>query len=110
MASPGTVHGSWLSFSVRPFMSLRDFAVLLAMLGLIPFSLARPWIGILGWYWIAYMVPHGLTWGFARTLPIAMAVGGATLVGFIFSTDRKPLPRTGTTFFMLACSVHFTLT
>src|SRR5216684_4209427 len=89
---------------------IRDFVVLFIIIGLIPVSLKRPWHGILGWYWIAYMVPHGLTWGFARTLPVAMIVGGATLVGFILSKDRKPLPRTGTTFFMLASSVHFTLT
>lgn len=91
-------------------MNLRDLAVFLVMIGLVPVSLRRPWIGILGWYWIAYMVPHGLAWGFARTLPIAMVVGGATLVGFLFLKDRKPLPRIGATFFMLACSVHFTLT
>ena len=91
-------------------MSLRDLAVFFAMIGLVPVSLRRPWIGILGWYWIAYMVPHGLTWGFAKTLPIAMVVGGATLVGFVLCKDRKPLPRTWTTFFMLACTVHFTLT
>ena len=89
---------------------IRDFVVLFIIIGLIPVSLKRPWHGILGWYWIAYMVPHGLTWGFARTLPVAMIVGGATLVGFILSKDRKPLPRTGTTFFMLAFSVHCTLT
>jgi putative inorganic carbon (hco3(-)) transporter len=89
---------------------LRDVVVLLVVIGLVPVSLVRPWLGVLAWYWIAYMVPHGLTWGFARTLPVAMLVGGATLVGFLFSKDRKPIPRTGTTFFMLACSLHFTLT
>src|SRR6266567_3499949 len=42
---------------------IRDFVVLFIIIGLIPVSLKRPWHGILGWYWIAYMVPHGLAWG-----------------------------------------------
>ena len=72
---------------------MRDIAVLVSILALVPVSLRTPWIGILGWYWIACFVPQGLAWGFARTLPVGMIVGGATLVGFLFTKDRKPLPR-----------------
>src|SRR5262245_40001477 len=89
---------------------MRDIAVLLSVLALVPVSLRTPWLGILGWYWIAYFVPHGLSWGFARTLPVAVIVGGATLVGFLFTKDRKSLPRNAATFFMLACTLQFTLT
>jgi putative inorganic carbon (hco3(-)) transporter len=91
-------------------MPIRDIAFVLIWLSLIPVSLARPWIGILSWYWIAYFVPHGLTWGFARSLPVALAIGGATLVGFVLSKDKKPLPRCAITFFMFAFVVHYTLT
>src|SRR2546427_379790 len=89
---------------------IRDVVFLLLWMGLIPASFFRPWIGILAWYWIAYMVPHGQTWGFARTLPVAIGIGAATLLGFLFSNDRKSLPRSRVTFFMLAFSVDFTLT
>ena len=90
---------------------IRDVVFLLMWLGLIPVSFFRPWIGILAWYWIAYMVPHGQTWGFARTLPVAVGIGAATLLGFVLSSkDRKPLPRNPITFFVLAFCVHFTLT
>jgi probable O-glycosylation ligase (exosortase A-associated) len=91
-------------------MPFRDIIFLLMWLYLIPVSLVRPWIGILAWSWIAYFVPHGLTWGFARSIPVAIGIGGATLVGFLLTKDRKPLPRCAVTFFMLACVVHFTLT
>jgi probable O-glycosylation ligase (exosortase A-associated) len=91
-------------------MPFRDITFLLIWLYLIPVSLVRPCIGILAWYWIAFFVPHGLTWGFARELPVAIAIGGATLVGFLLTKDKKPLPRCAVTFFMLACVVHFTLT
>src|SRR6266404_4267127 len=63
---------------------LRDYILLAVVGGLVPVSLMRPWIGVLGWFWIAYMVPHALTWGFGRTLPLAAIVGGATLAGFLF--------------------------
>lgn len=89
---------------------LRDVIVLAIIAGLVPVSALRPWLGILAWYWIAFMVPHGLTWGFARTLPVAMLIGGATLLGWVFTKDRKPLPRTWTVFALLLLAAHFTLT
>jgi probable O-glycosylation ligase (exosortase A-associated) len=89
---------------------VRDILFVSICLGLVPVFLRRPWIGILGWYGVAYFVPQGISWGFARSFPFAMVVGSATLLGFIFTKDRKPLPRNAATFFMLACTVQFTLT
>jgi putative inorganic carbon (HCO3(-)) transporter len=91
-------------------VGVRDILFVSIALGLVPLCLRSPWIGILAWYWTAYFVPQGLSWGFARSFPFAMVVGGATLLGFIFTKDRKPLPRNAATFFMLACTVQFTLT
>jgi putative inorganic carbon (HCO3(-)) transporter len=89
---------------------LRDLVFLIVWLGLIPTSLIRPWVGILAWNWIAFMAPHGLTWGFARTLPVAMAIGGATLVGWLFTTERKSIPRTWPFIGLLFFTIHITLT
>ena len=89
---------------------LRDFVFIVVWLGLIPVSLIRPWIGILVWYWLAFMVPHGLTWGFSRTLPVAMAIGGATLLGWLFVKERKPIPMTWTVIGVGLMTIHFTLT
>jgi hypothetical protein len=88
---------------------LRDYILLAVLGGLVPVSLMRPWIGVLGWFWIAYMVPHALTWGFGRTLPLAALVGGATLAGFLFTKDRRPLPRSVTVALMLLFFAHITL-
>lgn len=68
----------------------RDLAVLLVVLGSLPVTLARPWIGILVWCWLAYMNPHRLGWGFAYDFPFALLVAVATLVGFVFSGTRRP--------------------
>jgi putative inorganic carbon (HCO3(-)) transporter len=89
---------------------LRDVVLLIVVIGLVPVSLIRPWLGILAWYWIAFMVPQGLTWGFGRTLPVGILIGGATLLGWVFTKDRKPIPRTWTVFILLVLVAHFTLT
>jgi len=39
-----------------------------------------------------------------------LVIGCATLLGFIVTKDRKPLPRNAATFFMLALTVQITLT
>jgi probable O-glycosylation ligase (exosortase A-associated) len=88
---------------------LRDYVLVAVLGGLVPASLIRPWVGVLGWFWIAYMVPHSLTWGFGRNLPVAALVGGATLAGFLFTKDRRPLPRSGTMFLVLLFFAHITL-
>lgn len=89
---------------------MRDLLLLASLLYLVPVSLMRPWIGVLGWFWISYFVPHSFTWGFGRRLPVAMLVGGATLVGFLFTRDRKPLPGTLSVVFLLLFGLHITIT
>lgn len=89
---------------------LRDVFLLVAVAGLVPASLFRPWIGVLGWSWIAYMAPHMLSWGFGRTLPVAALIGGATLLGLFITRDKKPLPRTLVVFLLGLFAVHFTAT
>jgi probable O-glycosylation ligase (exosortase A-associated) len=59
---------------------------------LIPVCFIRPWMGVLVWSWIGFMNPHRLTWSFASTLPVAMIVGVATLLGLLVSRDRKMVP------------------
>lgn len=70
----------------------RDFVVTAVILGLLPFCLAAPWIGVLTWSWIGYMNPHRLTFGFAYDLPFAFMVMAATLLGLPFAKDKKGLP------------------
>ncbi len=71
---------------------MRDLALTAITLGLLPVCLYRPWIGILAWYWFGLMNPHMFTWGFARTMPFAMMIALATLVGALISRDRKAIP------------------
>jgi probable O-glycosylation ligase (exosortase A-associated) len=89
---------------------MRDFAVTGIIFGLLPLCLARPWIGVLLWSWIGYMNPHRLAWGFARTMPFASIVAIVTLVGLVFTTERRPLPRTREVYLLLALWALFVIT
>jgi len=89
---------------------MRDlvFAGVFALL--IPVCLVRPWVGVLAWSWIAFMNPHRLTWGFATTLPVAMIVAVATLVGMLITRDRKSIPGTPEMAILALMVVDYTAT
>ncbi len=72
---------------------MRDIAVTTVIFALLPFCLSKPWVGIVVWNWFGLMNPHRLTWGFAySSIPFAMMIGGATLIGAMFAKDRRPIP------------------
>lgn len=81
---------------------MRDFLVVLAVFGSIPFILAQPQIGILMWYWVSLMNPHRLAWTYSYDLRVALIVGGATLLAWIFSRERKLPPSTATNWLLAA--------
>lgn len=78
---------------------MRDIALLLMLIGVLPFILKKPWIGIVAWVVVSVMNPHRLTYGFAYTLPVAQIIALATLGGMLFAQDRKvwKLPVTAVT-------------
>ncbi len=73
---------------------MRDIAVTLTVLALLPLILKRPWTGILVWSWLGFMNPHRLCWGFAVTLPFAMLIAVTTLFAMLMSKEEKKVPWT----------------
>ena len=49
-------------------------------------------LGTYVWAWLGMMSPHRATYGFAYNLPFAYIVAIATLLAFVFSKQRRPLP------------------
>lgn len=72
---------------------MRDIVITLIVIGLLPLILKTPRLGAYTWAWLAMMVPHRLAYGFARSLPFSQMVGLATLVGFLATKEKYPLPR-----------------
>jgi len=89
---------------------MRDIALTAAIFALLPVCFARPWIGVLAWYWFGLMNPHLLTWGFARGLPFAMLIALATLTGALFARDRKSVPWNRELVLVLVLLGYFTFT
>ncbi|HKO87455.1 MAG TPA: putative O-glycosylation ligase, exosortase A system-associated [Burkholderiales bacterium] len=71
---------------------MRDIVVTLIIVGALPYIIRAPWFGIIGWNWVGIMNPHRLGWGFAGSLPFAQVIGICTLVGLIFSKEKKSFP------------------
>lgn len=91
-------------------MPLRDLIVVCVVMGLLPYVLIRPHVGVLLWSWIGYMNPHRLTWGFAYNFPFAQLIGGATLVGLVLSKEPKRIPWNALTFVLVLFNLWMLLT
>lgn len=89
---------------------MRDILLTAVVLGLLPLALRRPMYGALMWAWISIMVPHQLTYGFARAVPWAMMIAIATMLGFVFSRERHRLPLNGGTVLLLLLIAWMTVT
>lgn len=89
---------------------MRDPVMFLIVVSLIPLIFWRPWIGILAWYWVGLMAPHGLCWGFMRSFPIAVAVGVPALIGLFIAKDRRPIPITREIIITIIFLFHITVT
>ncbi|WP_448556473.1 putative O-glycosylation ligase, exosortase A system-associated [Thalassotalea montiporae] len=70
---------------------MRDLAFFLLLFGSIPFIFRRPFIGVLLWCWISYMLPHRMMWGFMYTFPVAQMVAIVTLAAYALSKEPKTI-------------------
>jgi probable O-glycosylation ligase (exosortase A-associated) len=80
---------------------MRDIFVTGVVFGVLPFVLARPYIGILLWTWVSFMNPQRLCWGFAYNFPFAYVIAIVTLVSALISREPKKIPWTRETVVLL---------
>jgi len=81
---------------------VRDFLVILIVLGSVPLTLVRPQIGVLMWFWLSLMNPHRMSWGYAQEFRVALVVGTATIIGLFLSQESKRLPNLTVTYALAA--------
>lgn len=53
---------------------MRDILVLIIVVATVPLAFYRPFYGLLGFSWLAYMRPQDLSWGLAAALPLSKVV------------------------------------
>lgn len=71
---------------------MRDIALTLVIVGMLPFVPLSPYLGVLIFNWLSLMQPHRLAYGFAVEAPFAMVVGVLTLLGWMASRETKRFP------------------
>jgi probable O-glycosylation ligase (exosortase A-associated) len=89
---------------------LRSYVFLVILAVLVPLALVQPFSGLLSYTWISYFNPHEYTYGFTRHLPVALMVAIPTLLGLLFTTERKLPTFTRETFLLLSLWIWFLLT
>lgn len=68
---------------------MRDILLTLILVGLLPISFKRPFIGALMFAMISLANPHRMMWGFAYSMPWAMAYAGVTILGLLATQERQ---------------------
>jgi len=89
---------------------MRDAVFLATMMLLLPLAVARPFVGILLWSWISFMNPHRLVYGPAGSMPWAMMVFAATLLGCLLNGEPKRLALNAVTGLIVTLMLLFTFT
>ena len=89
---------------------MRDLLLILLIFGALPWIITRPYIGTLVYAWLGLMNPHRLTFGFAYAFPFGMLVALATVVGLLFSSEKKRAPWSPTFVVWLLLILWFNIT
>jgi probable O-glycosylation ligase (exosortase A-associated) len=67
---------------------MRDIALALFIVGMLPLVIRRPIFGVLLWVWLSLMAPHRFTYGFAYDFQFAALVAGCTLIGVVMTKEE----------------------
>lgn len=88
---------------------MRDLLIVAIVCVMAVMALRRPWIGVMLWTWISIMNPHRYTWGFAYSAPLAAVAAGSTLLGLLFTRERRNPFRGAPVVWFAALSVWITI-
>lgn len=90
---------------------LRSSVLVLATLFFyLPLSLMAPAAGLMCWEWFSLMSPHRQVYGFAVGQPFGLVIGVATLLGWLFSSERKRLTPDALPWMLLVWFLWMTVT
>ncbi len=89
---------------------MRDIAVTLLILGLIPVILRYPWTGVLVSAWVSIFSPHRWAYGFALNFPFAQVVLVVTVIAMLLRLSEVRLHFNGTLLLMILLPLWMTVT
>lgn len=71
---------------------MRDILLTIVVAVMLTLVFKHPVIGAYLWAWLSLMNPHKLAFGFARGLPFAQAAAVVTLLVWLYTRKKQPLP------------------
>jgi putative inorganic carbon (HCO3(-)) transporter len=89
---------------------MRDIFLLGIFLVLIYYGIRKPIVALLTYYWISFMNPHRLTWGFTYHFPFAMIAAVVTLISVVIHSKEIRFPWTLDMFLFLIFWLFITVT
>src|SRR5882672_10180284 len=89
---------------------MRDIAITLLILGLIPMILKYPWTGVLVFAWVSIFNPHRFAWGFAYDFQFVMVIGVVTVVSMLLHWKEVRLPINSITILLMLLPFWMTVT
>ena len=81
---------------------MRDVMLVIGVLAMVPMMLARPFLGVLVWCWVALLVPNSYVFGFATGIRFNYWIAILTLIAWLVSPIPKRIPVNRTTV-LLGC-------
>jgi putative inorganic carbon (HCO3(-)) transporter len=88
---------------------MRDLFLVAVVAFSLGLTLRYPFIGVLIWEWFSLMAPHQQTFGFARSLPLNLAVAVITFASWLASAESKKIPRNAITKLSIIFLIWMTL-
>jgi probable O-glycosylation ligase (exosortase A-associated) len=79
--------------------SLRDIILIVAIVGISGVALVRPFTGLLGFLVFSIASPQSMAW--EVTIPPVLPIAGATIIGYLASSEPKRLPYFSETYMLL---------
>jgi probable O-glycosylation ligase (exosortase A-associated) len=70
----------------------RDLVVLAAIIIISGLALRRPFVGLQGFLVFSIVNPHNMAWAISATINPIQPIAGATLLGYVISSEPKHLP------------------
>lgn len=72
---------------------MRDIALVILVFGSVVVAIRKPAYGMLLFVAFGILNPSSFTWGFGRSIPVAMIMAVATLAGYVVSPEPRRFPQ-----------------
>ncbi|MBF0611487.1 MAG: putative O-glycosylation ligase, exosortase A system-associated [Magnetococcales bacterium] len=89
---------------------MRDMALILFVLSLLPSSFYHPHIGLYLWTWFSYMSPHSFTW-YSHDFRFVFVISGVTIAGMtLLKHIRWTVPFMAANVYVVLFTIWFSIT